>query len=65
MKLAVDLGACLKSGECYYNHPGLFEAGDDGHPVIRTPELTTERQREEARQAIEVCPAQVISREGA
>ena len=61
LKLRVDLRRCYKSGECYYNHPELLAAGDDGFPRVLVPALETERQRHEAQQAIEVCPSQAIS----
>ena len=60
MKLKVDLALCIKAGECYYNHPDLFQAGDDGYPVVRVEELATDAQRAEAEQAAEVCPTQAI-----
>jgi ferredoxin len=60
-RIQIDHRRCYKSGECYYNHPTLFAAGDDGFPVPRVASLETERQRVEARQAIEVCPSQAIS----
>lgn len=62
-RIRIDQRRCYKSGECYYNHPGLLAAGGDGFPVPRVPVLETERQRIEAQQAIEVCPAQAISLE--
>jgi ferredoxin len=61
VKLRVDLRRCYKSGECYYNHPELLAAGDDGFPRVLVPALETERQRHEARQAIEVCPSQALA----
>jgi ferredoxin len=60
-KLRIDLGRCIKSGECYYNHPDLFAAGEDGSPRVQAAAITTDRQRREAEQAIEVCPSQAIS----
>jgi ferredoxin len=61
MKLEVDLGKCYKSGECCYNHPDLFKVGDEGFPQILVTELTTDPEKLEAEQAVEVCPAQAIS----
>lgn len=63
MKLKIDLDACYCSGECYYNHPKLFEMGEDGFPQILVAELTTDQEKLEAEQAIEVCPSAAISLE--
>ncbi len=61
LKLKVDPARCYKSGECYYNHPGLLSMGDDGFPEVRVSIIATDKQRVEAEQAIEVCPSQAIS----
>lgn len=61
LKLRVDTRRCHKSGECYYNHPELLAAGDDGFPRVLVAALETARQKLEAEQAIEVCPAQALS----
>ena len=61
LKLTIDHRRCYKSGECYYNHPELLAAGDDGFPRPLVAVLATERQRSEANQAIEVCPSRAIS----
>ena len=61
MKVQVDLNRCYKSGECCYNHHDLFKLGDDGFPQILLAELTTDAEKVEAAQAVEVCPAQAIS----
>ena len=59
--LKIDLTQCIRSGECYYNHPELIRMNDDGTPQILLPIIATDRQRIEAEQAIEVCPTQAIS----
>ena len=60
-KLRIDTRRCFKSGECYYNHPSLLAAGDDGFPRVLVPEIATDQQQHAAQQAIEVCPSQAIS----
>lgn len=60
-RLSVDTRRCFKSGECYYNHPELLAAGEDGFPRVLVSSLETDRQRQEAQQAIEVCPSQALS----
>ena len=62
-KIAIDLTRCIRSGECYYNHPELMKMSPDGSPALLVGVITTDRQRIEAEQAIEVCPAQAISLE--
>jgi ferredoxin len=61
LTLRVDTRRCFKSGECYYNHPALLAAGDDGFPRPLLPSLESEPLRHEAQQAVEVCPSQALS----
>jgi ferredoxin len=61
LKLRVDTRRCTKSGECYYNHPELLAAGEDGYPRVLVAALETARQRHEAEQAIEVCPSRALA----
>lgn len=63
MKLKVDLKKCIMAGECRYNHPALFELGDDGYPTLPKQDIGSDGDIAEAEQAIEVCPAQAISLE--
>ena len=63
MKLSIDADTCISSGECCYNHPDLFQFGEDNVPIVQVAEVDTERQRVEALQAIEVCPSGAISLE--
>ena len=63
MKIIVDLEKCYKSGECYYNHPELFEMDEDGYPKVLVENVTDGELIDLARQAIEVCPAVAISME--
>ena len=60
MKVHIDLDKCHRSGECYYNHPELFEMSDAGDPLLRVAELTNDSMRLHAEQAAEVCPAGAI-----
>ncbi|HAR31139.1 MAG TPA: ferredoxin [Gammaproteobacteria bacterium] len=61
MKLVVDFKKCEKAGECYYNHPRLFERSEGGFPILRVRELVDPELLHEAREAVEVCPAIAIS----
>ena len=60
MRVCVDLDKCIKSGECYYNHPELFRMGDDGYPVVLMAEVTDAAGMRHAQEAAEVCPAVAI-----
>jgi ferredoxin len=51
----------MMAGECCYNHPWLFAFGDDDFPVVQSVEITSEQQRKEARQSVQVCPSGAIS----
>jgi len=61
MKVKIDKDKCYMSGECYYNHPELFEMGEDGYPVVLVDDINDDAMRKHADEAIEVCPAVAIS----
>jgi ferredoxin len=61
MKVVIDKERCMMAGECCYNHPWLFAFGDDDFPVVQSVEITSEQQRKEARQSVQVCPSGAIS----
>ena len=60
MPLTVNHKKCLKSGQCTYMHPALFQEGGDGYPIVLIPEPTDD-QRTDADDAIELCPVSAIS----
>jgi len=60
VKITIDKEKCFLSGECYYNHPELFQADDDGAPVVMTGDLSIDAIRKHAQEAAEVCPAVAI-----
>jgi ferredoxin len=59
MRLAVDLGACRRSGQCSYLHPDLFEADKDGWPQVLV-ECPEGQQIEDAEDAADICPTSAI-----
>ena len=59
-RVRINHGACIRSGECYYNHPELVRKGDDGDPQLITTDLSTQDLLLHAQDAAEVCPAQAI-----
>ena len=59
-RLKIDHQACLRSGQCAYLQPTLFEMNPDGAPVVLTPTVQGE-QIDRAKDAIEMCPGQAIA----
>ena len=59
-KLVIERRLCLKSGQCSYLQPDVFERDEENWPVV-TIERPEGEQIELANDAIEMCPAQAIS----
>jgi|GraSoiStandDraft_25_1057303.scaffolds.fasta_scaffold337071_2 ferredoxin len=59
-RLKIDHQACLRSGQCAYLQPGLFEMNPDGAPVVLSPTVRG-KQIDQAKDAIEMCPGQAIA----
>ena len=59
-KLVIERRLCLKSGQCSYLQPDVFERDEENWPVVAV-ERPEGEQAELARDAIEMCPAQAIS----
>jgi ferredoxin len=60
MKIEINRRSCLKSGQCSYLHPELFERDGDDFPIAKT-EQVSESLIEGAEEAIELCPASAIT----
>jgi len=60
MRVTIDRSKCVGSGNCMMTAPEVFEQDDDGIVVLlnATP---AEGQEALVRQAVELCPARVIS----
>lgn len=60
MRVTIDRSKCVGSGNCMMTAPEVFEQDDDGIVVLlnATP---PESQEALVRQAVELCPARVIS----
>lgn len=60
MRVTIDRSKCVGSGNCMMTAPEVFEQDDDGVVVLlnATP---PESQEAAVRQAVELCPARVIS----
>lgn len=59
-KLVIERRSCLKSGQCSYLQPDIFERDAENWPVVAV-ERPEGEQIELANDAIEMCPAQAIS----
>jgi ferredoxin len=60
LRLMIDHRRCLRSGQCAYLQPGLFEMNPDGAPVVLNETVRGE-QIDQAKDAIEMCPGQAIA----
>lgn len=59
MKLVVDRSVCIKSGQCQYLHPAVFDGDEEGYPVVLV-ERPAGALLDEAKDAIDVCPSGAI-----
>ena len=60
-EISIDFHKCIKAGECYYNHPDLFGAGDSGFPILIKRQAETVLDVREAGEAVAVCPSRAIT----
>jgi ferredoxin len=60
MKIEIDRRACLKSGQCSYLHPELFERDADDFPVLKVESLSDDLI-EGAEESVELCPAAALA----
>lgn len=60
MRLELDTAACQGHGRCYSLSPDLFDADDEGHSVLLTPDVSAD-QEASAKQAAESCPEEAIT----
>jgi ferredoxin len=64
MRLRIDEDACTGHGRCYALAPGLFDADDYGHGVLRADGDVPAELAREARLAVDNCPERAISLDG-
>ncbi len=57
MKVILDTEKCVLAGECYFNHPELFDKNEDGVPVVLVGHLAKTAHGADARQAAELGPS--------
>ncbi|MCK9519747.1 MAG: ferredoxin [Dehalococcoidia bacterium] len=60
MRVAVNKEKCLRSGQCMYMHPKIFDEGPDGFPVVLAEDVPVELKAE-AEDAADICPSSAIT----
>lgn len=60
-RIIIDLDNCIRSGQCFYMHPGLLRARADGYPEPVSAAPLRAADMEEARTLLDVCPVGAIS----
>ncbi len=59
VRTAIDAGVCTGHGRCYGLSPGVYDADEEGHGVVVTPDVPPQLQ-ELARQAAADCPERAV-----
>ena len=59
MKVSVVKSKCLRSGQCTYLHPKIFQEGEGGYPEVLLESIPDEL-KEEAEDAADICPSGAI-----
>jgi ferredoxin len=59
LRIEIDLGACTGHGRCYSLAPDLFDADDEGRPVVL--DAAADEHRAEALAAAGTCPERAIT----
>ena len=59
MKIRIDNELCTGHGRCYSLAPDVFDADDEGHSTVVTPEVQAGFE-DAARQAASNCPERAI-----
>ncbi|MDP6604661.1 MAG: ferredoxin [Dehalococcoidia bacterium] len=60
MKIEIDRGACVKSGQCIYLHPELYALDAEDFPKT-TVESIGDDLIEGAEESVELCPASALA----
>lgn len=64
MKMLVDHDLCEGHGECVVAAPQIFELDDAGEKVVLLMAEPPEELREEAVEAVKICPIAALQLEG-
>ena len=59
MRLEADRGACISAGNCVMTSEVLFDQDDDGVVVLLAEDVPSAEEAN-AREAVAICPAQVL-----
>ncbi|MFF1614993.1 ferredoxin [Amycolatopsis sp. NPDC058278] len=65
MKITVDTGSCVSSGQCVLLAPETFDQNEDDGAVVLLAEEPPAGEEEAVRQAELTCPAAAIRLSGA
>jgi ferredoxin len=61
MRIAVDLEKCIGAGQCALVAPEVFDQREDDGVVVVLTEAPGDDLKAAVREAVMLCPAQVIS----
>jgi ferredoxin len=65
MKVEVDTGKCIASGQCVLIADSVFDQRDDDGIVVLRKEIPEPAEEEAVRSAARICPARAIRLAGA
>ena len=60
MRIEINLRTCVRSGQCSYLHPELFDRDSEDFPTSKV-EHPDEEHRAAIEDAVELCPTSSIS----
>lgn len=60
MRIELDLDSCLGYGNCVVEAPELFDFDEDRNVAVVLVEQPSDDQLEDARRAVQVCPAAAL-----
>ncbi|WP_414167874.1 ferredoxin [Streptoverticillium reticulum] len=60
VRITIDSGVCIGSGQCALTAPAVFDQDDDGYGMVR-PGKEDGSGDPLAREAVRACPVQAIS----
>lgn len=60
VRITIDSGVCIGSGQCALTAPAVFDQDDDGYGTVR-PGKEDGAGDPLAREAVRACPVQAIS----
>ena len=59
MKVAADRDVCIQAGNCVMVADNLFDQDDDGVVVVLVDDIP-DGERDNAREAVKLCPSQAL-----